>query len=82
MTTELAPHRLHLNLMPVLAAPGIAIAGFLLDGPATAFYGVALWCAVIVGATIAGVFRYMKHRSHISWPLVSSVGCMEDPVPR
>jgi hypothetical protein len=82
MSTELAPHRMHLNMVPLLPAPGLALAGFAWHGAATAVLCVAMWGAFIVLATVFGLFRYMKHKSHISWPIVSSVGCMEDAVPR
>jgi hypothetical protein len=82
MSTELAPHRFHLNILPFLATPGFAAVGFALNGLAAAFYCIAVWGGFMVFATTVSLFRYMKHKSHISWPVVSTVGCMEDAVPR
>jgi len=52
--------RPRLNIVPLLLTPGFAAIGYAIGGAQAAWWGVAAWLAVVVGAAISCAVHAMR----------------------
>ncbi len=69
MSNEFAPHRMHLNVLPLLIAPGIGLVAYASVGLLFALSSIAIWCSIVTMATTVSAIRCKRNMSHSSWQI-------------
>ena len=52
--------RPRLNVLPLLLTPGVAVVGYAAEGSQGAWWAIAAWLAIVIGAAVSGAVHALR----------------------